>query len=81
MNANENLIEDHNTDQKTDSKNESNQLQSVDYKDVRFLSRYVSERGKIIPSRVSSMPIKRQREIAKAIKRARVLALMPFVSD
>lgn len=55
--------------------------QIVDYKDVRALSRYVSERGKIIPSRVSNIPIKKQREFAKAIKRARILALMPFVAD
>lgn len=53
----------------------------VDYKDVRFLSRYISERGKMIPSRVSNIPIKRQREISKAIKRARILALMPFIAD
>lgn len=52
----------------------------VDYKDVRFLSRFISERGKIIPSRINSQPIKRQREIAKAIKRARILALLPFVA-
>ncbi|MDR2074720.1 MAG: 30S ribosomal protein S18 [Holosporales bacterium] len=53
----------------------------VDYKDVKSLARYVSERGKIIPSRVNNIPIKKQREISRAIKRARVLALMPFVSD
>ncbi len=58
-----------------------NDLLVVDYKDIKFLSRYVSERGKIIPSRVSGIPIKKQREIAKAIKRARILALMPFVAD
>ena len=51
---------------------------TIDYKDVRYLSRFVSERGKIIPSRVNSQPLKRQREIAIAIKRARILALMPF---
>lgn len=51
----------------------------VDYKDIRFLSKFISERGKIIPSRISAQPIKRQREIAKAIKRARILALLPFV--
>ena len=53
----------------------------IDYKDVKYLSKFVSERGKIIPSRVNSQPLKRQREIAKAIKRARILALMPFVID
>jgi small subunit ribosomal protein S18 len=54
---------------------------TIDYKDVKSLSRYVSERGKIIPSRVNNIPIKKQREIAQAIKRARILALMPFVSE
>lgn len=53
---------------------------TIDYKDVRFLSKFISERGKIIPSRINSQPIKRQREIAKAIKRARILALLPFVA-
>lgn len=52
----------------------------IDYKDVRFLQKYISEKGKIIPRRVSSMPLKRQRALAKAIKRARILALLPFVS-
>lgn len=52
----------------------------IDYKDVRVLSKFISERGKIIPSRINSQPIKKQREIAKAIKRARILALLPFVA-
>ncbi|MDR1034393.1 MAG: 30S ribosomal protein S18 [Holosporales bacterium] len=50
----------------------------IDYKDVRFLSKFVSERGKIIPCRVNSQSVKRQRDISRAIKRARILALMPF---
>ncbi|MDR1233641.1 MAG: 30S ribosomal protein S18 [Holosporales bacterium] len=54
--------------------------QVIDYKDVRCLSRFLTERGKIIPSRVSSQSVKKQREIAQAIKRARILALLPFVS-
>lgn len=53
---------------------------TIDYKDVRALSRFVSERGKVIPSRISSVSIKKQRELAKAIKRARYLALMPYVN-
>lgn len=54
---------------------------AIDYKDVKFLQKFVSERGKIIPSRINGQPVKRQREIAQAIKRARILALMPFVSQ
>jgi len=50
----------------------------IDYKDVKLLSRYVSEKGKIIPSRITSVSAKRQRELAKAIKRARYIALLPF---
>ena len=53
----------------------------IDYKDVRTLSRYVSERGKMMPSRISGNSVKVQRELAKAIKRARHLALMAFVSN
>ena len=51
----------------------------IDYKDLKVLTRYVSERGKIIPSRISAVSSKRQRELSKAIKRARFLALMPYV--
>ena len=51
----------------------------IDYKDVKTLSRYTSERGKIVPSRITSVSIKKQRELAKAIKRARFLALMPYL--
>ena len=53
---------------------------TIDYKDVKLLSRYVTERGKIIPSRISSISTIKQRELSKAIKRARFLALMPYVS-
>ena len=53
---------------------------AIDYKDVKLLSRYVTERGKIIPSRISSISTIKQRELSKAIKRARYLALMPYVS-
>ena len=52
----------------------------IDYRDVKLLSRYVTERGKIIPSRISSISTIKQRELSKAIKRARFLALMPYVS-
>jgi small subunit ribosomal protein S18 len=51
----------------------------IDYKDVRLLGRYVSERGKIVPSRITAVSAKKQRELAKAIKRARFLGLLPYV--
>ena len=51
----------------------------IDYKDVRLLQRYVSERGKIVPSRITAVSAKKQRELAQAIKRARFLALLPYV--
>ena len=52
---------------------------AIDYKDVKLLTRYISERGKIIPSRITAVSAKKQRELAKAIKRARMLSLLPFV--
>ena len=54
--------------------------QKIDYKDVRMLTRYVSERGKIVPSRITAVSAKKQRELAKAIKRARNLALISYVN-
>ncbi len=53
--------------------------QKIDYKDVRLLSRFVSERGKIVPSRITAVSSKKQRELARAIKRARNLALLPYI--
>ncbi|SEA23516.1 30S ribosomal protein S18 [Rubrimonas cliftonensis] len=50
----------------------------IDYKDVKLLQRYVSERGKIVPSRITAVSAKKQRELARAIKRARFLALLPY---
>ena len=51
----------------------------IDYKDTRLLGRFISERGKIVPSRITAVSNKKQRELAKAIKRARVLGLLPYV--
>ncbi|NAZ35542.1 30S ribosomal protein S18 [Rubellimicrobium sp. CFH 75288] len=50
----------------------------IDYKDVRLLQRYISERGKIVPSRITAVGAKNQRKLAQAIKRARFLALLPY---
>ncbi|HBM90543.1 MAG TPA: 30S ribosomal protein S18 [Rhodospirillaceae bacterium] len=55
--------------------------QKIDYKDVKLLLRFVSERGKIVPSRITAVSNKKQRELTKAIKRARFLALLPYVND
>ena len=52
---------------------------TIDYKDVKLLQRYVSERGKIVPSRITAVSHKKQRELARAIKRARFLGLLPYV--
>jgi small subunit ribosomal protein S18 len=51
----------------------------IDYKDIKMLQRYISERGKIVPSRITAVSQLKQRELAKAIKRARFLALLPYV--
>ena len=55
------------------------QAPKIDYKDVRLLSRFLSERGKIVPSRITAVSAKKQRELAVAIKRARFLALLPYI--
>ncbi len=54
-------------------------VRQVDYKDERTLYRFLTERGKIIPSRLSGMCARHQRQLAQAIKRARHLALVPYV--
>ena len=51
----------------------------IDYKDVRLLQGFMSERGKIVPSRITAVSAKKQRELAKAIKRARFLGLLPYM--
>ncbi len=52
----------------------------VDYKDLPLLQRYISERGKIVPARLSGVSRKKQRELATAVKRARYLALLPYIA-
>jgi len=53
----------------------------IDYKDVKLLSRFITETGKIIPRRISGTCARNQRMLVKAIKRARFMALLPYVSD
>lgn len=54
---------------------------TIDYKDVETLKKYVTERGKILPKRVTGTCAVHQREVTKAIKRARIVALLPYQAD
>jgi small subunit ribosomal protein S18 len=56
-------------------------IKYIDYKDTRLLARFVNEQGKILPSRITGISSKMQRQMTEAIKRARHLALMPYVSE
>ena len=56
-------------------------LDHIDYKDTARLRKYITERGKIMPRRMSGVCAKHQRELAVAIKRARIVALLPYVAD
>jgi small subunit ribosomal protein S18 len=53
----------------------------IDYKDVRLLQGFISERGKIVPSRITAVSAKKQRELGQAIKRARHLGLLPYLAQ
>ena len=53
----------------------------IDYKDVAKLRKYVSERGKILPRRITGTSVKYQKKVATAVKRARHLALLPYLTD
>ena len=55
--------------------------QKIDYKDVDLLTLFITEQGKILPRRATGVTVQQQRKLAKAIKRARILALFPFVSS
>ena len=52
----------------------------IDWKDTKLLRRYISERGKMTPSRITFVSQKKQRELARAVKRARYMALLPYVN-
>ena len=56
-------------------------IKYVDYKDVEFLKKFVNEQGKILPRRLSGNSLKYQRKVSDAVKKARQMALMPFVTD
>ena len=55
--------------------------QKIDYKDIELLALFVTEQGKILPRRATGVTVQQQRKLAKAIKRARVLSLFPFVAS
>ena len=56
-----------------------NKIEHIDYKDEKLLQRFLTERGKILPSRLSGISARHQRQLSVAIKRARFLALLPYV--
>ena len=56
-------------------------IKYVDYKDAEFLKKFLNEQGKILPRRITGTSLKFQRKVAQAIKRARSLALLPYVTD
>ena len=59
----------------------ADKTERIDYKDVEKLRRYVTERGKILPRRITGTCAMHQREVTTAIKRARIVALLPYVAD
>ena len=52
----------------------------IDYKDVDLLKKFITERGKILPRRMTSLTAKQQRDLTNAVKRARIVAILPFVN-
>lgn len=58
-----------------------NRIKYIDYKDPEFLKKFLNEQGKILPRRVTGTSLKYQRKVGQAIKRARHLALLPYVTD
>jgi len=55
--------------------------QKIDYKDIDLLKLFITDQGKILPRRATGVTVQQQRQIAKAIKRARILSLLPFVAS
>ena len=55
--------------------------QKIDYKDIYLLKLFITEQGKILPRRATGITVQQQRQIAKAIKRARIVSLLPFVTS
>lgn len=55
--------------------------QKIDYKDIDLLNLFLTEQGKIIPRRATGVTVQQQKKLAKAIKRARIMALLPFIAS
>jgi len=58
-----------------------NRIKYIDYKDAEFLKKFLNEQGKILPRRITGTSLKYQRKVAQAVKRARHLSLLPYVTD
>ena len=58
-----------------------NKIKFVDYKDPEFLKKFLNEQGRILPRRITGTSLKYQRKVGQAVKRARLIALLPFVTD
>ena len=58
-----------------------NKIKYIDYKDTEFLKKFLNDQGKILPRRITGTSLKYQRKVAKAVKRARHIALLPYVTD
>lgn len=65
----------------TPSRFDAKNIEYIDYKDLELLKRYINEQGKLLPRRITGVPAKFQRQLTVAVKRARHLALLPFVAD
>ena len=64
-----------------DTRFDTDSVEYVDYKDVELLKRYLNEQGKLLPRRITNVPAKFQRQLTRAVKRARHLSLLPYVAD
>ena len=70
-----------NRESRNEPRLDTENIEYVDYKDIDLLKRYLNEQGKLLPRRITNVPAKFQRQLTRAVKRARHLALLPFVAD
>ena len=69
------------TTKKKDCRVKKTGIKYIDYKDPEFLKKFLNEQGKILPRRITGTSLKYQRRVAQAVKRARQIALLPYVTD